>query len=110
MDLSANFGPLLFGFVIGWYALSRVAFWVALCIDVVYVERRPWQLAVAMSTFHSGPWALIFVVLVAYNLHEQPWASWFFWALAGGFALYVLPLLMAWPHLRRAVRDERNAA
>ena len=108
--MEAGLVSVMFGFFVGGYLFSRVSLWLAMCAQVVWIERRSWQLALAMSLFHSGPWLLLVVAVFAYHVRAHSWATPFFVALVMTVVLMSVPVIRALPQLRKAAREGRNAA
>jgi hypothetical protein len=109
MDLS-HVGAAVLGFLLATYLFSRAILWLGICADVLFVQRRPWQLAFAISLFHSGPWLLLVVAFITYNQRTEPWAPWFISGLIVGLVLMSVPVVMAYPALRKSMQEDRNAA
>jgi len=109
MDL-AHAGAAILGFLLATYLFSRVILWLGICADVLFVQRRPWQLAFAISLFHSGPWLLLVVAFITYCQRTEPWAPWFMSGLIVGLVLLSAPVVMAYPALRKSMQEHRNAA
>jgi hypothetical protein len=110
MDLSGGWGAAFLGFLVAAYLFSRVILWFGICADVLFVQRRPWQLAFAISLFHSGPWLVLVVAFITYHQRAESWAPWFISGLIVGLVLLLMPVAIVYPALRKSLREDRNAA
>ena len=99
-----------FGFMVATIVFSRVILWIGICVDVALVKRRPWQVALSMSLFHSAPWLLLLTVFFAFNIWPEPWAGWFVGGLIVAFALQAIPVIRAFPELRKSLSEDRETA
>ena len=97
------------GFFAGTVFVGAVARWIAVIWEVARKEqddgsrRFSLPMAASVSAFHAGPWSILVVGFLAYQLAAEPWWSWFFGGGLIGVAYVSLVVAMA-------VRRSRNAA
>ena len=91
----------LMGFFAGTVFVGAVGRWVAVIWEVARKEQEDGSrrfslpMAAAVSAFHAGPWSILVVGFLAYQLAAEPWWSWFFGGGLVGVALFSVLIAMA---------------
>ena len=97
------------GFFAGTLFVGAIARWIAVILEVARKERGDgsrrisFPMVAAVSAFHAGPWSILIVGFLAYQLTSEPWWSWFFGGGLIGVAYVSLVIALA-------ARRSRNAA
>ena len=122
MGIGATFGSAVAGWFAGSLAFLAIVRWAALIlvarnqVRLAYGEHAPWKrvivLFVCQSFFHSGPWLVLTLGFIAYEVRSEPWAPWLELGFAASF-IY-LAALSGFAALRIVKRSNsvarRNAA
>ena len=111
MDLSSILVALVAGFLAGNLVSTTVGHWIVASAEILHSSPQGWRMVAAASLFNSGPWLLVVVGVVAYYVHSEPWAVWFFGGLGGAvFLLGGLMVIFAVKHRNVEARRTKNAA
>ena len=79
----ANFLIGFVGFFAGTIFCGAVARWLGVLWEVARKEqedgsrRFSFSTAAAISAFHAGPWSILVVGFIAYQVAAEPWWPWF---------------------------------
>src|SRR5207245_9321426 len=92
------------GFVIGAFLFARIGRWLG-CIYEVGKDQTEGAKGARLATaafLSSGPWLLIVVLVVGYNVASESWAIWAFGGLFGAILFFSLLSV----HLARKARSQ----
>ena len=114
MNTAAIIG-LVAGFFVGNLAFASTARWLYVLWEILRAPQAPTERAAVASrlvvgtALSSGPWVLIILAVIAYQVSSEPWANWLFTGFAAAIVFFGFLALYIWRKRNKRLPEEASA-